>query len=271
VTATLGKNVCFWVEAIIYGKSIRPICPTAIKHHTSAPQRRHHRENPRPHKTLETVRPYIVFYSAMDATAAPTPDFHAMLTELANLGMRAARVVTRMMEIEQAAAEIAASALPEIGHTPASLAEAVAAGQDVDIVVAAMADAVPRVEVLALALDRVSRSVRRSVALMQRMQAGWPRAADDRSAMVRRQVARRVGELIRRGADGEAAERPFDELAERMDEPALESDILALPVDEIVRRISRDLGLATGTLADGDRGLPPRRNQARNQTPPDTG
>jgi hypothetical protein len=195
---------------------------------------------------LETTPLRVVICLAMDATAAPDTDFDATLAELAALGMRAARVVTRMMEIEQAAADIAASWLPEMGSTAASLAEAVAAGQGVDTLVAAMAEAVPRVEVLALALDRVSRSVRRSVALMRRMQAGWPRAAsaDDRAAMVRRQVGRRVGDMIRSATDGEAAERLFDELAERLDDPDLERDILALPVEEIVRRIGRDLGLA---------------------------
>ena len=198
----------------------------------------------------------------MDATAAPDPDFDATLAELAALGMRAARVVTRMLEIEQAAAEVAASWLPAMGHAAASLGEAVAAGQGVDSVAAAMADAVPRVEVLALALDRVSRSVRRSVALLRRMQAGWPRAAssDDRTAMVRRQVARRVTDMIRNAADGEAAERLFDELAERLGDPAIEHEILALPVEEIVRRISRDLGLAAHAYG-AEPATPPARNR----------
>jgi hypothetical protein len=197
----------------------------------------------------------------MDATDAPDPNFETMLSELATLGMRAARAVTRMIEIEQATAEVAASWLPGLGPMDASLGEAVAAGQAVDAVTVAMAAAVPRVEVLALALDRVSRSVRRSVALMRRLQAGWPRAAgpDDRTAMVRRQVARRVAGMIRRQTDGEAAERLFDELAERLDDPALEQDILALPVDEIVRRIGRDLNLAAEFHA-ADLGTPPSRS-----------
>jgi hypothetical protein len=218
---------------------------------------------------LETARPRVVISKAMDAPP-PDPTFDAMLGELAALGMRAARVLTRMMEIEQAAAEVAASWLPEMGQTAPSLGEAVAAGQGVDTMAAAMAEAVPRVEVLALALDRVSRSVRRSVALMRRMQAGWPCAADDRAAMVRRQVARGVAGLIRREAEGEAAERLFDELAERLDDPALEPDILALPVEEIVRRIGCDLGLAAGGLAadahEASFGTPPRTQTAPNSS-----
>ena len=195
---------------------------------------------------LETVRPRVALSLAMDATAAPD----ATLTELAALGLRAARVVTRMMEIEQAAAEIAASWLPTAQTPAASLSEAITAGQDADALALAMTQAVPRVEILALALDRVTRSVRRSIALMRRLQAGWPHAApDDRGAMVRRQVARAVAETIRGRADGEAAERLFDDLAERMDDPTLQDEILSLPVDQIVRRICRDLGLAAEVLA----------------------
>ena len=183
----------------------------------------------------------------------------AMLSELATLGMRAARVVTRMMEIEQAMAEVAAGYLPASVADPASWAEAVAAGQGVDAANAAMAQGVARVEVLARAFDRVSRSVRRSAALLRRMEAGWPRAgSDDRVAMVRRQVARGVAEVIRRESDGESAERLFDELAERLDEPGIETDLSVLPVEEVVRRLCRDLGLVAETL----RALP---------TPPDAG
>ena len=199
---------------------------------------------------------------------APDPDFETMLGELAALGMRAARAVTRMIEIEQATADLAASWLPGAGRSDASLGEAVAAGQAVDAVTVAMAAAVPRVEVLALALDRVSRSVRRSVALLRRLQAGWPRAAgpDDRAAMVRRQVARQVASMIRREADGEAAERLLDELAERLDDPALEQDILALPVDEIVRRIGRDLNLAAEYHAGEPNTPPPRSGTTPNSS-----
>jgi hypothetical protein len=185
-----------------------------------------------------------------DQTSPPKPPdaapaFEAELSELVSLGMRGARVVTRMMEIEHQAAEIVAASLPEAAAIPGSLGEALAGGQGVDTAVAAMAEAVPRVEVLARSLDRLSRAVRRSVALMQRMQAGWPRAAaDDRQAMVRRQVARGVAEVIRRESSGEAAERLFDDLAERLENPALETEIGVLPVQDVVRRICRDLGLA---------------------------
>ena len=190
----------------------------------------------------------------MDAIAPPTLD--ATLTELASLGMRAARVVTRMMEIELQVAELVAGSLPEPGREANSLGEAVAGGQAIDVANAAMAASVPRTELLALAHDRLARSVRRSVALLRRIEAGWPRAgsardrADDRAAMVRRQVARGVGEAIRHQADGETAERLFDELAERLDELDV-AETGAMPVAEVIAKICRELGLVTQTLEAG--------------------
>ena len=190
----------------------------------------------------------------MDAIVPPTLD--TTLTELASLGMRAARVVTRMMEIELQVAELVAGSLPEPGQEANSLGEAVAGGQAIDVANAAMAASVPRTELLALAHDRLARSVRRSVALLRRIEAGWPRAgsardrADDRAAMVRRQVARGVGEAIRHQADGETAERLFDELAERLDELDL-AETGAMPVAEVIAKICRELGLVTQTLEAG--------------------
>ena len=191
----------------------------------------------------------------MDAPAA-TLDVDATLAELISVGMRGARVVARMLEIELSAAEVVAAGLPEPGTTAASLSEATACGQAVDAVAAAMAQAVPRTEALSRALDRLSRSVRRSIALRQRLQAGWPRAAssDNRATMVRRQVARGVAKIIRDTTDGEAAERLFDDLTERLDDPALLDDLETLPVEEIVRRICRDLGLIAAALPPLARG-----------------
>ncbi len=185
----------------------------------------------------------------MDTTAA-TPDFETALAELTTLGLRATRVVTRMMEFDQAMADVAAAWLPEPGTTPASLDEAAAIGHSLDAAEAVMAHTVPRTESLSRAHDRLSRAVRRTVALRRRLQTGWPRAgkADDRPALVRRQVARGVADRIRQESDGEAAERLFDDLYERLDDPTLAEDLLTLPVEEVVRRICRDLGLAIAKL-----------------------
>ena len=175
-----------------------------------------------------------------------------MLDELAGIGMRVARVIAALSEIEQAACEAAARWLPMEGEATC-LSQALVDGQGMDAVEAAVSAAVPRVEVLARALDRVGRSVRRSVALRRRLDAGWPRHAgsDDRQAMVRRQVARGVSEAIRSRADGEAAERLFDELAARLDDPAWPDEVLGLPVDAVVQQICLALGLG----AEAVRGL----------------
>ncbi len=183
----------------------------------------------------------------MKPEADPIAPYEATLSELAAIGMRAARVVVRMMEIEQAAADLVAEGLPRSMLAPASLREATEAGLSLDAIALAMAGAVPRVDRLARALERVSRSVRRSIALIKRMQAGWPRAmADDRPAMVRRQVRRGVAEVIRRVSDDEAAERLFDELRLIMAGPGVEQEMLDRPVQETVRQICRELGLAVG-------------------------
>ncbi len=172
------------------------------------------------------------------------------LDELAALGMRVARAVTRLAEIETEAAEVLAADLPARGHRPGSVTEAAEAGLALDGAEAVLAKAGPRVAELARAFDRVSRSVRRTVALGKRLEAGWPvrAAADTRGAMVRRQVGQRVAEAIRQSATGEAAERLFDELAERLEDPALEAEIETLPVEAIVARVRRDLGLAEFVL-----------------------
>ena len=182
----------------------------------------------------------------MNSRQPANPAAEGMLNELAALGVRGARVVTRLMEIEQAAAEVVALWLPEPGAEKRSFAGASAAGLAVDAVNEAMAQATARADALARAFDRLSRSVRRSLAMIERMAAGWPRAGsvDDRAAMLRRQVAGDVARVIRRDRDGEAAERLFDELAERLEDPALDRELADLPVDQVVRRICRDLGLA---------------------------
>ena len=201
----------------------------------------------------------------------PTPIPDPALDELVAIGMRGARVVVCLMEIEQAAAQVVAGGLPKAGAEPASLSEAQTFGLSLDAVAEVMAAAVPRVAKLAHALERVSRLVRRAVALRQRMQAGWPRArmADDRPAMVRRQVKRGVAEVIRRVSDSEeTAERLFDDLYDRLEDPALEQALLDWPVVEIVRQICRELGLGTGELRKVGGDAVPGADASRGERPP---
>lgn len=168
-----------------------------------------------------------------------------------------------MAEIETEVAEVLAADLPACGHRPADLAEATNAGLALDGAEAVLAKAGPRMAELARAFDRVSRAVRRTVALGKRLEAGWPVRAvsDTRAAMVRRQVSQGVAEAIRQATTGEAAERLFDDLAEQLDDPAMDAEIATAPVEAIVTRVRRDLGLAAGVpgldaadVADTDSG-----------------
>ncbi len=59
--------------------------------------------------------------------------------------------------------------------------------------------------------------------------------------MTRRQVARGVGEAIVRRATGEAAERLFDDLYDRLD--AMDAEGLDRPAEAVIAAICRDLGL----------------------------
>ena len=189
--------------------------------------------------------------AGMKSQSAPNPMSDEMLSELAAIGMRMARVVVRLAEIEQLAVDIVTESLPQTGVEPGSLAEAQVAGASLDGLAQWMAGAVPRVDKLVRALERVSRSVRRCVALSKRIESGWPRvrSVDDRAAMVRRQVTRGVSEVIRRVSDSdEAAERLFDDLYVRLERPEMEQEMLDVPVAEIVRRVCRDLGLVVGDL-----------------------
>ena len=148
-----------------------------------------------------------------------------------------------MAEAEGRIVAVVAAGLPE-SVDAGSLAEARAAGSAVDAAGLALAQATPRIGEASLAYDRAARAVRRSVALVQRLDCGWtPRGgSDDHGAMVRRQVAREVGERIARHTDGEAAERLFDDLDERLD--ALEHEGgLDRPARIVIAAICRDLGL----------------------------
>ena len=171
------------------------------------------------------------------------PVLRDALLELVSLGLRIARVAAEVAEAEGRVVAVVAAGLPA-SVDAGSLAEAQEAGSAVDAAGLALAQASPRIGAAARGYDRAARAVRRTVALVQRLDRGWvPRGgADDHAAMVRRQVARTVGERITRHADGEAAERLFDDLAERLE--ALERDGgLDGAADLVIAAICRDLGL----------------------------
>ncbi len=95
----------------------------------------------------------------------------------------------------------------------------------------------------AVAFERVSRSVRRSIGLAQKLGEPVVDAASAR-ALARRRIAREVEDAIQRQASGDAAERLAAELGERLDSPDLEDEIAVRPVADIIADICRDLGIA---------------------------
>ncbi len=104
----------------------------------------------------------------------------------------------------------------------------------------------PTVQDTAAAFDRISRAVRRTVALARKIAEPLPPRADTGQQRVaaRRRILREVADVIQRRAEGVEAEAMHAELSERLDAPDLEDDIDGRPVAEIIADICRDLGLA---------------------------
>ena len=164
---------------------------------------------------------------------------------LVGFGVRIAKVATDVAEAQGRVVALVAAELPADMGVAGSMQDAQMAGLAVDSAEEALSHCSPRIEAAGRVFDRVSRSVRRCVALVQRLDAGWvPRGggSDDRRAMARRQVARSVGEAIAGQSAGEAAERLFDDLDERLDAAVLDG-LLDGPVDAVVAAICRELGL----------------------------
>ena len=77
---------------------------------------------------------------------------------------------------------------------------------------------------------------------MQLDGAGWVQGG---RVQVRKVILRRVEDRIRETqGEGDTGEWLHNELLDRMDAPELEDDILNRPVDEIVKEIETDLGVA---------------------------
>jgi hypothetical protein len=97
---------------------------------------------------------------------------------------------------------------------------------------------------LAVAFDRVARSVRRTVLLARRLdEAPQPAPAQPRIA-ARKRILREVEDAIQRTAKGDAADSLHAELLDRLDAPDLDEEIDTRPVPEIIADICRDLGIA---------------------------
>ena len=158
------------------------------------------------------------------------------------------RVLHRMIDLGANLAE-------RIQQTPVNPAEATAAGREPD---AAPTDTVSR------EFDRVTRGVRRSIILAQRIQDPVAARAEADPAqhriLARKRILRVVEDEIHDKFDGETAEAMRQELLERLDSPELEDDIDTRPIDEIIIDIRRDLDTA---------GTPGFRHAWKRRTPDD--
>ena len=157
-------------------------------------------------------------------------------------------------------------------HTDA-LNELVAMGMDIARTLHQQALAQPTDDTptpdLTTPFERIARTVRRTICLAQHIaqQVANPRpvraapAAPDR-AQARKQILRRVEDVIVRTRSGPAAHAAHAELLDRLDSldlaEDLDHDIATRPVPEIIAEITQDLGL----LSDGGHPYYRRRTPA---------
>ncbi|WP_158744395.1 hypothetical protein [Acidisphaera sp. L21] len=193
-----------------------------------------------------------------ETICAPAP-FREALADLVAFGMRVARMVACAADAEAVLAEAAVAAGVAEGLSPiaGSFAEAIEADRAASAAAEARREIVGRAHAVAAAFSQVSRAVRRTVLLAERLDRGWarPGGIDDRHAMARRQIGRAVADAIARDADGETAEMLNGALRERLDSLDTLDDIGERPVEDIIRAICRDLGVdpagLPGRRADG--------------------
>ncbi len=169
----------------------------------------------------------------------------AALDSLINIGADFARLL-HDQATAQAAQQAAASA-PQAAAHPAPHATA---AQPAPAPAASLQD-------LAAAFDSISRTVRRCIMLAQSLDTPKPPArhpaAPDRTAdrtAARKRILRAVEDTLGR-QDYDDSYRVCDptevlhaELLDRMDAPDLDRDIANRPIDDIIKDILRDLGLA---------------------------
>jgi len=116
---------------------------------------------------------------------------------------------------------------------------------------------------LSLAFQRVSRSLRQTLALEARLERerrqGVRDAADlaaretlERVQQRRRQVRTALAPLIWDEAEGEEAEALFEDLEARLMAGGEDDGFADLPLDACIARIRADLGLAPADTADND-------------------
>jgi hypothetical protein len=182
-----------------------------------------------------------------DQTATAPQGFRDGLAELVQLGLRVARMVARVADAETELAEAASRAGVDEGVSAlaSSLAEAIEADRAAAAAAEMRQTVVARVEAVAGAFARVSRGIRLTVLLAERLDRGWARGreADDQHAMARRQIARGVADAMGREAEGERAVRLTGAFADRLEALDTEAGVGDRSAEEIIGEICRDLGL----------------------------
>ena len=175
-------------------------------------------------------------------TTAPQ-EFRDALAELVQVGLRVSRMVGVVADAETALAVAAsqAGAAEGVSALAGSLAEAIEADRAAAAAAEMRQTVVARAQAVAAAYARVSRAIRLTVMMAERLDRGWARRgqADDRQAMVRRQMARKVTDAIGRETEGEQT-GPFAERPEALD---TEAGIGNRPADEVIAEICSALGL----------------------------
>jgi hypothetical protein len=178
-----------------------------------------------------------------DETATAPQGFRDALAELVQMGLRVARMVTQVADAERTTAEAASHAKAAEGASamPTSLAEAMEADRALVAAAEARHSVVARAEAVAAAFARVSRSIRLTVLLAERLDRGWAQggAPDDRHGKAVRQIARGAEDAAGREAEGERA-APLTERLEALDR---EAGIGDRPTEAVIAEICRYLGL----------------------------
>ncbi|MBV8914951.1 MAG: hypothetical protein JOZ05_18170 [Acetobacteraceae bacterium] len=104
--------------------------------------------------------------------------------------------------------------------------------------------AAPKLLDLVTAYERVSRGIRRTIMLAQRLDAPPSQASAQHRASARRRIIREVEDAIHARARPGDKEYLQAELRERLDGPDILEDVDHRPIPEIIAEICRDLGVA---------------------------
>jgi hypothetical protein len=181
-------------------------------------------------------------------TAQPTPapqGFRDALAELVQIGLKVARMVGQSADAETELAEAAAQAsvADDVPALATSLAEAIEADRAAAAAAETRQTVVARTAAVAIAYARVSRAIRLTILLAERLDSGWARGSnvDDRQTMTKRQVTRAVEDAIAREAEGERADDLTIAFTERLE--SLDREFGNRSTADIIATICRDLGL----------------------------